>query len=567
MRDPEQSNEPQDGRADTASVPDAGAYFESVLDAIVDYAIAVLDVSGRIVAWNAGAERITGYRRDEIVGSHFSRLYTSEGLERGWPEHELREALRTGRVEDQGWRVRKDGSQYWAHVVMTAVHDTAGNVRGIAKIVRDLSEQRAAEDHLRHAQTELEARVEQRTAELAHVNSTLLSEVAERHRLEQELRRTVSQLRDADRAKNEFLAVLAHELRNPLAPIRNGIEFLKLRGTQDEQTRRAQEIVERQIDQMTRLIEDLLDISRVTRNALTLRRDRVDMAAVVRDATDAARPLIEANAHQLTVQLPETRIFADVDGARLSQVLANLLNNAAKFTPRGGLISLTLESNGNEVIARVRDNGIGIPADTLPRVFDLFTQGSRGIHAQSGLGIGLTLSKRLIDLHGGTLEAHSAGEGRGSEFVVRVPVQGIQSTDADTDHQKLAQKIEPLPPRRILIVDDNRDSVESLRMVLTMLGSHIKVGYDGVDAVTLAHEFRPDIALIDLGMPRMNGYEAARRIRLQPWGRAIKLVAMTGWGQEEDRRRAREAGFDLHMTKPVDPIALRELLLEPLETK
>jgi CheY-like chemotaxis protein len=242
-------------------------------------------------------------------------------------------------------------------------------------------------------------------------------------------------------------------------------------------------------------------------------------------------------------------------------VIANLLNNAAKFTPRGGRIWLTLQTVGNMIEARVRDNGIGVRAEALPRLFDMFYQPAQGQQPQSGLGIGLTLSRRLVELHGGTLEGTSAGEGHGSEFVVRIPVGVAGSTELSGPVPD--REAEALPRRRILIVDDNRDSVESLRMVLSMMGSDIRVGYDGVDAVTLAHEFRPEIALIDIGMPRMNGYEAARRIRRQPWGESIKLVAMTGWGQDEDRRRARDAGFDHHLTKPVDPAALRVLLSAP----
>ncbi len=359
--------------------------------------------------------------------------------------------------------------------------------------------------------------------------------------------RLIRQLREADRRKDEFLATLAHELRNPLAPLRNGLQLLRLAGDDRAAAEQAQGMMERQLRQMVRLIDDLLDVSRITRGKLQLRRERVELASVVQSAVEGSRPLIDASAHRLAVALPPEPVWLDADPTRLAQVFANLLTNAAKYTDRGGDIRLTAEvaSGGcqppGEVVVSVRDSGIGIAPDHLPRLFEMFNQAAPALErSQGGLGIGLTLVKRLVELHGGTVQARSEGLGRGSEFVVRPP------------HR-----------RRILVADDNRDAADSLALMLRLAGHEVHAVHDGQEAVEAAAWFRPDVAVLDIGMPRLNGYEACRRIREQPGGRGLVMVALTGWGQEEDKRRAIQAGFDHHLTKPVAPADLEELLRPP----
>jgi PAS domain S-box-containing protein len=374
--------------------------------------------------------------------------------------------------------------------------------------------------------------------------------------------RLIGQLRDADRKKDEFLATLAHELRNPLAPIRNALQILRLADGNKEAVEKVRSIMERQLQQMVRLIDDLLDASRISRNKLILRKERVALETVVQNAVEACRPLIEASGHELTVSVPQEPLYLDADLTRLAQVFVNLLNNAAKYTNRGGHIRLTVEREGGEVAVAVEDTGIGIPADMLPRVFEMFTQVDRSLErSQGGLGIGLSLVKRLVEMHGGTVEAHSDGPGKGCKFVVRLPVvlSLVQESQRVTGDGDQAGR---LGGRRILVVDDNRDAAESLAMMLHMMGNEVRTAHDGLEAVAAAEAFRPDVVLLDLGMPKLNGYAAARRIRQQPWGRDMALVALTGWGQDDDRRKSKEAGFDHHLVKPVEASALERLLAE-----
>ena len=372
-----------------------------------------------------------------------------------------------------------------------------------------------------------------------------------------ERRRAEEALRQADRRKDEFLATLAHELRNPLAPMRNALQVMQLASKDAAVVARAREMMERQMRQVVRLVDDLLDVSRITRGKLELRKQRVDLAAVVRTAVETSRPLIEAANHELTVTLPPRPIFVEGDPMRLAQVFSNLLNNAAKYTERGGKIGLTAERQGSDAVVVVRDTGLGIPVEMLGQVFELFTQVDRTLEkAQGGLGIGLTLVRRLVEMHGGSVEARSEGYGHGSEFVVRLPAVLV----APVPDEASGQDDSPSVRRRLLVVDDNRDSAISLGMMLQLMGNEVRTAHDGLEAVQAAEVFHPHVALLDIGLPRLNGYEAARRIREQPWGRDVVLIAVTGWGQEEDRRRSKEAGFDFHMVKPVEPAALEKLL-------
>jgi PAS domain S-box-containing protein len=891
-----------------------------------DYAIFLLDPEGRIASWNPGAERLKGYKAEEIIGQHFSRFYPQDAIDRGWPAHELTVAAREGRFEDEGWRVRKDGSQFWANVVITALHDEAGNLRGFSKITRDLTERRRAEEAIRQANAELERRVEERTAalresaerlheqacllDLAHVlirdveghivlwnqgaarmygfrkeeaeghvshallrtefpkplgqittdllrdgewqgelihtrqdgsrlavashwalhrddtgqpvrvvevnndvtelkrlrtalhdererlrvtlvsigdavittdtegritflngvaesltgwtnaeaagqpleavfrivnedsrqpvenpalralkegvvvglaNQTVLirkdgterpiddsaapvrdgqghvvgcvlvfRDVTERRRLEKEnadrlraarqlaaivessedaivsksldgiiqtwnataerlfgftaeqaegqhisliipadrakeeeeiiariragekvehfdtvrvrsdgqpipISLTISPIRDetgrivgaskiarditdrkqaeeriyslmaelkqADKRKDEFLATLAHELRNPLAPIRNALALMRQTRDDKELIEDARRTMERQMTQMVRLVDDLMDVNRINQNKLQLRKQRIDLAAVVQSAVETSRPLIEQGGHQLTVMLPQEAIPLDGDLTRLAQVFANLLTNAAKYTEQGGRIWLTAERVGSNAIVTVRDTGIGIPAEAMPALFEMFSQVERSLErSQGGLGIGLMLVKRLTEMHGGTIEAHSEGPSKGSEFIVRLPLV----TEKPKPPKSEAEKAITVSGRRILVVDDLKDSAQSLAILLKVLGNEVRTAYDGEEAVRAAEEHRPEVILLDIGLPKLNGYEAARRIR-ERLGNNVVMIALSGWGGEADRRRATEAGFNAHMTKPVELDTLQKLLLGSLQ--
>jgi PAS domain S-box-containing protein len=367
-------------------------------------------------------------------------------------------------------------------------------------------------------------------------------------------------LRESDRRKDEFLAMLAHELRNPLAPIRNAVQILRVKGPAVPELQWARDVIDRQVQQMTRLVDDLLDVSRITRGKIELRQEQVELATVVSSAVEASRPLIEKWGHELTVAIPAEPVRLEADVTRLSQVLSNLLNNAAKYTDQGGHIWLTAERQSDQVLIRVRDTGIGIPTEMLSRIFEMFKQVDRSLErSEGGLGIGLTLVQRLVEMHGGTVEAHSPGLGEGSEFVLRLPL----ALEAKTQRpQNVADRQIATSPGscRILVVDDNQDSADSIAILLRTMGHEVHTAHDGLEAVDATAEFQPDMVLLDLGLPKLNGFDAARRIREQPGGRERVVIALTGWGQEEDRRRSKEAGFDHHLTKPIDFGVLRDLL-------
>lgn len=373
--------------------------------------------------------------------------------------------------------------------------------------------------------------------------------------------RLYHEAREADRRKDEFLAMLAHELRNPLAPLRNSVQILKMPRVDPATAEHAREMMERQIHHLVRLVDDLLDVSRVMRGKIELRTEQIELATIVARAVEAAQSLIESQQHELTVNLPTESLLLEADAVRLAQVIGNLLTNAAKYTEPNGRIWLSAQREGNQVVLRLRDTGIGISPGLLPRIFELFVQADHAAtHSQGGLGIGLTLVKRLVELHHGTIEAHSAGLGRGSEFVVRLPLSVQDEATAQTNDAAAPQPVMSSFGRRLLVVDDNHDAADSLAMLLRLQGHEVVVAHDGYVALKVASESRPEMAFLDIGMPGMDGYELARRLRQQPGLDDVRLAAMTGWGQEEDRRRSREAGFDHHLVKPADPIVLQELL-------
>jgi two-component system, chemotaxis family, CheB/CheR fusion protein len=497
------------------------AIVESSDDAIVSKTL-----DGTIRSWNRAAERLFGYCAEEAVGQPITLIIPPERVAE---EAQILSRLRRGESIDhfETVRIAKSGHRIDVALTISPVHDGNGTVIGASKIARDITDRRASEQ------------AQQRTIG--------------------ELKRAEEALREADRRKDEFLAVLAHELRNPLAPIRYAVAMARKDARPGGQRLQAQAIIERQVEHMGRLLDDLLDVSRITRGTLVLRRAAVDLAAVVNAAQEAARPLIEARRHALAVHLPPQPLRLVADPLRLAQVLANLLINAAKYTDAGGRIELEARRAGGSLTVRVRDNGIGISAEMMPRMFTLFAQASPALErSEGGLGIGLSLVRGLVELHGGTVDAYSRGTGQGSEFVVRLPIGDPAA--AEDAHQAALPPPAESKPLRLLIADDNRDSATTCAALLEASGHEVSVAHSGREALDLACRLEPQALLLDIGMPELNGYELAQRIRDTSWGRRALLIAITGWGQADDKRRALAAGFDQHLTKPIDPSGLEALL-------
>jgi PAS domain S-box-containing protein len=492
--------------------------FRLVAENVQDFAIFLLDPSGAVTSWNAGAERILGYRAAEVVGRQADRFFTPEDITAGRLGRELREAEQTGRSANDCWLVRKDGSRFWASGVTTALR-TSG-LGGFVKIFRDLSERR---------------------------------------KLEEELRRRAEGLAEAARRKDEFLTMLAHELRNPLGVLRSSLHLLHMPGTDPAVRGRSTEVAERQVSHLARIVDDLLDVSRIARGAVVPRRERVDLARLVRQGAEDYRGLIEQAGLTLTVQSPPLPLWVNADPTRLTQVLGSLLENAAKFTPAGGRVEVraAAEPVGREAAVMVRDTGAGVGPDLLPQVWEPFTQADRSLdRAKGGLGLGLALVKGLVEAHGGRVEAHSAGPGRGAEFIFRLPLE--------PEPRALQPAAPPAraaaPGLRVLVAEDNRDAAELLRVFLGMLGHQVEVAYSGPAAVAAAHRLRPQVVLCDIGLPGLDGYGVARELRRHPDTAAARLIAVTGYGAEEDRRRSKEAGFAEHLVKPVRPEELQRVL-------
>jgi PAS domain S-box-containing protein len=390
--------------------------------------------------------------------------------------------------------------------------------------------------------------------------AVLFSDVTDRKRVEDDLRRLAAELAESDRRKTEFLATLAHELRNPLAPLSNGLQVMRLAADNPQQLEKARNMMERQVNHMVHLVNDLLDIARVTSGKVDLKKERVELQSVVASAIETSLPLIEAAGHQLTVQLPDESLLLDVDLTRVAQVIGNLLNNAAKYTPAGGRIGVSAHRDGGEVVIVVTDTGIGFTAAAVPGLFEMFTQVGRDTErSHGGLGIGLSLVQRLVELHGGSVAAHSPGIGQGSTFTVRLPLATPTDAPAPSAEAKPAEATEEAS-FRLLVVDDNVDAADSMASLLEMSGHTVRVANDGRQALEVAQELRPHVVFLDIGLPGMDGYEVARRLRDMPATARCVLVALTGWGAQEDRNRTRDAGFDHHLTKPADFAAVEQLL-------
>jgi PAS domain S-box-containing protein len=371
----------------------------------------------------------------------------------------------------------------------------------------------------------------------------------------------ISERKRAESAKDEFLAMLAHELRNPLAPIRNAVHVLQLKSPPVPEITRMLEVIDRQMNQMTRLVDDLLDVSRISRDKIVLRKSRLSLTEVVNTALETSRPVLTASGQAFAVAIPTMPIYVEADATRLSQVISNLLNNAAKYTDPTGHIWLTVAQEGAEALISVRDTGIGISAEMLPRIFDMFMQADRSIdRSLGGLGVGLTVARRLVELHGGSINAASDGVGKGSTFTVRIPLSAAQPEAAENLATRGTEAPAGTSRLRVLVADDNRDAAESLAALLRMVGHEVRVAYDGVEAVGVASEYRPDAVVLDIGMPKMNGFDVAKKLRAEAMGNEITIIAVSGWGQDADKHRSRESGIDHHLVKPLEPSSLLRLL-------
>jgi PAS domain S-box-containing protein len=665
--------------------------FRLLVEGAQDYAIILLDPQGRVTTWNAGAERITGYQAGEILGEHLSRFYPPDAIDRRWPQHALEVARTAGRFEEEAWRVRRDGSRFWASVTVMPMFAGDGMLSGFSKITRDLTERRIAEERLREVHAGLERRVQERTAELARANDMLQTEIGQRQRLESELQRRLASLheseqrfarfmqhlpglawikdlegryvyvndaaekafctprsrlygqtdaeifppeaaeqfiendrrvltggtevrvietlmhddgvahhslvskfpipgpdgkpaliggiaidvtdrlqaeqalKDADRKKDEFLAMLGHELRNPLAGILNGIDVLDQIEDPAGEAAEIRAVIARQAAHMSRMVDDLLDLARIMRGKIVLKKQRLDLVRLVREVVEDHRRAIESQGARLGLQLPDFPLWSHGDATRLSQALVNLLANATKFLGGPGDVTVEMwdDPRRRRAVITVRDTGMGMDAATLRHVFEPFMQAERTLdRSGGGLGLGLALVKGVIELHGGRVLAASAGVGRGSQFTIEL------STCSDDEPSVAPSAADWLRPaarsaarRRILLIDDRRDAILPAKKMLELAGHEVFTAGDGPSGMALAREIRPDAILCDIGLPDgMNGYDVAAAIRAEPVLREVYLVALSGYGQEEDRERARAAGFDHHLTKPVSMRGLETLL-------
>jgi PAS domain S-box-containing protein len=488
----------------------------SLLAAIVaasDDAIVSKTLEGIVLSWNEGAQRLFGYSPEEAVGQSINLIIPHELRQE---ERQILDRIRRGlRVDHfETVRVAKDGRRLDISLTVSPLRDESGRVIGASKVARDITDRK----------------------------------------------RMDAALRDADRRKDEFLATLAHELRNPLAPIRHSLAVLVRSQGDRDLFRRCTDILDRQVSHLVHLVDDLLDVSRITRDMLQLRKAPVDLASIIRQVAEAGEPLASQAQQTVELSLPDQPIYLEADPVRLTQVFSNLFINACHYSTPGGHIWITVEQQHGEAVALVRDGGIGLPADQIDGIFEMFAQlDTGGERAQRGLGIGLTLVRRLVQLHGGTVTARSAGPGLGSEFEVRLPLL----EGAPTFEPPMPARARTNAARTVLVVDDNEDGADSIATLLRLDGHRTHTVYDGLAAVEAAEHLRPDIVLLDVGLPRISGLEVCRRIRSHSWGKAMLIVALTGWGQEHDRRITKEAGFDAHLVKPVNFDELLQLLSMP----
>jgi len=613
--------------------------FHQLVQNVEDYGIFMLDPMGYIISWNPGAEKIKGYTGSEATGLHFSAFYTEEAKARGWPEFELKRATETGRFVDEGWRVRKDGSRFWANVTITAIRTSEGKVDGFLKITRDLTERKEAEEKLRQSEENFRlliegvrdyaifmldprgivsswntgaARIKGYEAEeiigqhfsvfyppetnsfptlhlalekalhegkyeeqgrrvkkdgsefWAYVVITPLFDKTGLHRGFAKVTRDITDqkliesLETQDRRRNEFITLLSHELRNPLAPIRTTLDILKHPDVTPEFAAKALDTAERQVKHMATLLDELLDVSTIQQGQLKLSKKRMDVAQAVALAIDTVQPLADERRHEIISRISPPGLVLMADPVRLQQILVNILENALKYTESGGKIRILGDLLGDLLELRVIDNGIGIDADVLPFIFDPFVQAERRTRkAVGGVGVGLALAKRLVDLHGGTVTAVSAGLNQGTELIIHFPNVSIDSA--------VEEPVVTSKPK-VLIVDDNQDAADCLSIQLELQGFDPVVAYGGKQALDEAEKVRPQILLLDLGMPEMDGFELIEKLKENPIHQDALYIAITGWGKDEDQARTKLAGFHHHLTKPVDSSSLMKLL-RPVASK
>lgn len=614
--------------------PIVDADYRMMVEAVTDYAIFFIDINGAVRSWNAGARRLKGYEFAEVEGRHFSMFYPQEMVDRRWPEYELEEASRTGRFEDEGWRLRKDGSRFWANIIITRLIGPDGSIHGFSKITRDLTERRRGEELTRQSEERFRLLVEnvkdyaiflldpsgyviswnagaerskgyvaseiigqhlsvfypedkqaesQSPQQLstamregkfederwclrkdgsrfwASVTITSVFDDTGRHRGFVMVTRDLSESRKISDLENEgrrisaYLAMLGHELRNPLAPVVSAVGLMRQIPIESPPLRAARDVIDRQVQQMARMIDDLLDVSRITSGSIRLERKPVALADVVDQAVETSQPLMDERGHVLSVKLDAAPLWVSGDRARLVQVVTNLLNNAAKYTPPGGQVAIDVVPVGRELEIRVRDNGSGIEEGLQEHIFELFVQGKQDIsRGAGGLGVGLALSRQIVHQHGGSIAVFSKGvPGAGSEFVVKLPAVAAPAGWRRPDTQGR---------KRVLVVDDNQDSANMMVLLVESLGFETLVAYDGPAAIESVLAQSPDLVLLDIGLPGLSGLDVAMRIGAEILN-PPKLVAISGYGQESDREASLKAGFQAHLVKPV-PFEQLSLMLK-----
>lgn len=623
---------PDADRAAPARLNSAWAVSDSdyrlLIDAVSDYAIFMLDPEGYVLTWNTGAARLKGYAPEQIVGRHFSIFYPQNRIDEGWPDQELRAAIELGRFEDEGWRVRADGSLFWANVIITKLVDHSGEFRGFSKITRDLTERRQQEELLRlseerfrlivdgvkdyaifmldsagriaswsagaqhntgyeaievigqpatifhppeliasgAAHDELRIALEQSRHERlgwcvrkdgsrfwASIVHTALHDASGRHRgyanITRDLtdRRRISTLEDESRRITTFLAMLGHELRNPLAPITNALHIMERADRDDQAMRVSRQVIGNQIRHITRLVDDLLDLGRVTSGKIHIDRKPLQLSTALQEVVEILGPALREKRHSLETEIDDPTLWILGDRTRIVQIVSNLLGNAIKFTPEGGRLSLSLTRHGGTAKIRVRDDGPGIAPELLPRIFNLFEQGDQEMaRPHGGLGLGLSLVQQMVALHGGDVTAHSSGQaGEGTEFELRLPLVPAPLTLTEPTPEP-----RPAGPARVLIVDDNRDAADTMAYLFETFGYEASTAYDGHAALAAVDKHRPDVVLLDIGLPGLSGLDVARI--LKAGAEPPELIAVSGYGQEKDRIASLDAGFRAHLTKPVN---------------
>jgi PAS domain S-box-containing protein len=493
--------------------------FRLLVENVRDYAIFVLDAKGHVATWNAGASRIKGYSESEIVGKHFSVFYPPEDVASGKCEYELAIATKSGSFEEEGWRVRKDGSRFWANVVITALRKESSEVIGFAKVTRDLTARRKNEEE----------------------------------------RIALARAHESERSKDEFLAIIGHELRNPLAPMMTAVHLLEAKDRNKGEYKQEVDILQRQLSQLTRLVDDLMDVATTLRDNVKIDPRPIEVGLVIKRAVEVSTALIQKNNHTLEIEVPVSGLLVNVDVERMTQVFGNLLNNAAKYTDGEGKIVVRAFREDKDVLVSIEDNGRGIEQRNLTRIFDLFTQGERALDRRGGgLGVGLAVAKDFVRKHGGEISVESDGPGKGAKFVVRLPRSTMLETPLPFPVSALGQL--PGGACRIVLIDDNEDGVALLGEALRRLGHEVEVANDGRTGLDVVSAFRPDIVFLDVGLPGLSGYDVVRELRKSSATKDLLVYAVTGYANEAHKTEALRAGFSGHLAKPVTVDALRALL-------